>query len=133
MRRVAWGLLLAGAAIACGDGGGPQPGQLTVTLATQNQARAIVFRVTGPNVQAVTGLPTGSFVYQVVSVQAGPDTVRVAVFAPQGATLQPGVIAAFDVPDVGAAASYTATVEQVAGPGYALQTPFQFVLAIARP
>ncbi len=133
MRRVAWGLLLAGAAMACGDGGGPQPGQLTVTLTTQNQARAIVFRVTGPNVQVVGGLPTGSFPYQVASVLAGTDTVRVAVFAPQGTTLQPGVIAAFDVPDVGAAASYGVTVQEVAGPSYALQTPFQFVLAIARP
>ncbi len=133
MRRAAWGLLAAIAAVGCPDGNGPEPGQLVVSLSSQNQARAIVFRVTGPGAQAVGGLTTGSFPYQVVSAQAGVDTVRVAVFAPAGATLQPGVIAAFDVADVGAAGSYQATVLQVAGPGYTLQSPFQFVLAIARP
>lgn len=133
MKRTAWGLLAAIAVIGCPDGNSPEPGQLTISLTTQNQARAILFRVTGPGVQAVGGLTTGGFPYQVVSAQLATDTVSVAVFAPQGATLQPGVIAAFDVADVGAAGSYRATVQQVAGPGYSLQSPFLFVLAIARP
>ena len=119
---------LALALAACSDG--PQPGALVVQLAGVPGARAVKFRLVGP--QTGVTAPAGSPVL-VASAQLSGDTVMIAAFAPVGDTLNGAVLARLSVSDVRASARYTATVLEVAGPTYALQNPAQYTLTVVRP
>jgi hypothetical protein len=129
VRRL-WFAAAAGIAAACGKDAAPLPGELAVRHTAQQPARAMVLTITGPEV-ATPG--DAASAYQIAAVQLSPTSWRVLVVAPQGTTLQDGQVVRFSVPDVNAAGSYSATVVQVAGAGYALQNPSQYSLSIVRP
>ena len=129
MRRAVVGAVALSLFLAGCDGGGPQPGTLTVTFAGAQTARSAKFRVVGP----VTGvnLPNGSALTLVSEPLAG-DTTIFAVFAAVGDSLNGVVVATVAVPDVHAAGAYHAQVLQVASPIYSLLTASQYTLTVAR-
>ncbi len=118
MRMRRWVLVAVAALAAAGCGGDEpaRPGTLLVRLGGTTPARAVRFRLTGPGM-AVQEPGTGAVI---AAVPAGTDTLIVAAFAPVGATLNGGAVAAVSVPDTRAVSSYTVTVIEAAGPGYAL-------------
>ncbi len=128
-RRLVAALAAAAAFAGCGGDGGPSAGTLEVTLTGAAPARAVKFRLVGPT----TGIAEPGTGPVLAADTAGADTLVVAVIAPVGATLNGAVVARVSVPDVAAAASYTATVLEVAAPSYALQTASQYSLSVARP
>jgi hypothetical protein len=110
--RIARGAALAGvlALAACDGGGGGgtgvEPGVLTVRLDTPAaDDRAITLTVSGPG---ITG-PAAEGAY-LVHTRMVDGTLRAAVFG----TLADGALLRFNVPDVKAASSYTATIVDVA-------------------
>jgi hypothetical protein len=128
-RRVLAALTAALVAAACGGDSGPSAGTLEVTLSGAAPARAVKFRLVGPT----TGIAEPGTGPVLAADDAGKDTLVVAVIAPVGATLNGAAVARISVPDVGAAASYSATVLEVAAPSYALQSASQYSLSVARP
>jgi hypothetical protein len=85
----------------------PGAGSLTVTFATPNtDDGAILLELRGPNIQALAAANQGWH----FSSDASGTTVRGVV----AGNLTPGAVLTFRVPDVGAAASYTATLVDVA-------------------
>ena len=131
MRRLALGALAALLLASC-DGGGPQPGTLTVRLtgpASGATARSLKFRLVGSQ----TGVTApGSGAFALISDVLPGDTTVVAVFAAVGDSLNGAVVAHVAVPDVHAASSYVAQAVEVAGPFYSLLTAAQFQLTIAK-
>lgn len=103
-------LLLAAALLPACDAGAPakpQPGDLTVTLATPNTDGAMVVTLTGPGVaSAVQAAAPGAVVRSLT--QGGTTTV--AVFGTLGA----GPLLRVTVPDVRQAKQYTAVVREAA-------------------
>jgi hypothetical protein len=105
--------------ISCGgDGGGggtvtgPKavPGELTASLVTPNaDDRAVLLAITGPG--SISGISTTT--EYVVFAQTASGKATVAVFG----SLTNGVLVRFSVPDVGAVASYTATITDIVDPG----------------
>ena len=113
------GLALA-VALACGgDGGttgptGPTAGLLTLTLTTPNaDDGAILLSVTGPSMTQVAASDVSLYFR---SVQTGTTATAVLVGDIRG-----GSLLTFRVPDVDAAGSYSATIQQVADRGDALR------------
>jgi hypothetical protein len=116
--------LMAWGAAACGsddDDGptgptGPTAGTLTVTLDTPNaDDGAILFGVTGPDMtQIAASDPALYFRY----AQDGSEVTAVLV-----GDLADGALITFRVPDIDAAASYVATIDQVADQGNELRDP----------
>lgn len=100
-------LLLDGAACA-GDPGSPaQPGTLRVSLTTPNtDDGAIVFEVSGRAIDTITVMSAS---YRLFTYRIGSTAVRAVLAGPVAG----GTLAILKVPDVGAAASYTATVTEV--------------------
>ena len=128
-RRLVTALAAGLLAAACGGDGGPAAGTLEITLTGAAPARAVKFVLVG----ATTGIAEPGTGPVLAADTAGTDTLLVAVIAPVGATLNSAVVARISVPDVGAAASYTARVLEVAAPSYALQTASQYSLSVAKP
>lgn len=124
-RRLVLALATALAASACG-GDGPQAGTLLIQLSGAAPARAVKFRLVGPQM-AILEPGTGAVI---AAEPLGTDTMAVAAFAPVGATLNGAAVAAISVPDVGALSAYSATVLEVASPTYALQPAAQYTLTI---
>lgn len=101
---------------ACGDAGmstapeAPQPGVLTVTLATPfPDDRAVLITVSGPD-EATAVVDAGSG-YS-VHARAGGTTFRAAVFG----RISSGPLVRFTVPDVNRASAYRATIQEVVDP-----------------
>ena len=107
-------LLLAAALLpACGDAGAPakpQPGDLTVTLATPNADAAMVVSITGPGaVGAVQAASPGA----VARARTEGTTTTVAVIGAHDA-LGAGPLLRISVPDVRQAKEYAAVVREAA-------------------
>ena len=101
-------LLLDGA--ACGGDSTPpaQPGPLRMSLTTPNtDDGAILFEVSGP---AIDTLAPVNASYRLSTRRIGNTTVRAVLAGPVAG----GTLAILEVPDIGAASSYTATVIEVA-------------------
>ena len=98
-------LLVANCSSSSGNGSGPVPGFLTLTLSTPNaNDGAVLLKVQGGAIDSVVGgamVASGSYVIN-------PTFTRVVA----AGTIVDGIIARIHVPDVGLAASYSATVEQ---------------------
>lgn len=110
---------MAGTA-ACDDPVAPRqpvPGWILVTLATPADAEAgLVAEITGPALplpSAVAGDPADARVFARVS----GTTLRVGIFG----ELAGGVLFRFPVADTAGAASFTATLVEVAAPDYSLR------------
>jgi len=105
-------LLLAAVLLpACGGGDAgepatPQPGDLTVTLATPNTDGALLVFITGPGVAAVQPAAPGV----VVRSRTQGTATTVAVFGTLGA----GPLLRVSVPDVRQAKQYAAVVREAA-------------------
>lgn len=128
MRRWMMGLAVLAAA-ACSDS--PEPGQVVVQLNGLTGARALLVLVTGPQVTIPAGTTTEG-AYQIVANAVGTtDSVRIAVIAAAGQTIQPGVVARVQVPDV--KGSYTAKVEDAANSSYALLPLTGVTITVSRP
>jgi hypothetical protein len=112
MKRVAW-IVLLGTALACSDS--PTPGVLRVNLTTPNSGGdgAILLTVSGPGVLASAAPGAGLRLFN----QPLAATNHFAVTG----TLTSGTILTIEVPDVGKASAYTATIQQVATPTYQLR------------
>lgn len=125
-------MMAAGSALAlaaCGDGSGPSAGELAVQLTSATAPRALLLEVTGP--QTGVSVPAGSG-YQVSVAPRGADTARIAIVAPQGATIATGVVARVSVANTGLVSSYSVRVIQAAGANYALLPANGFVVAVTR-
>jgi hypothetical protein len=113
MNRICTWLIVAAVTVAC-DGtpdimrsGEPQPGRLSVSLLTPHtDDAAIVIEISGTG---IANLVAADPAYWLLADQVDETTVR-AIVAGELA----GTLVTFDVPDVGAAALYTASVIQVA-------------------
>lgn len=94
---------------ACGDGPTePVAGALAVTLTSPNADEgAVLFEITG---QGIGILAPADPSYRLFSLPIGAAMVRAVVVG----DLSSGALVHFSVPDVGAAASYRATVIEVA-------------------
>ena len=108
------------AAVACTDDSGlgtpPHSGTLTVRLITpHDDDGALTFELTGPTVESPVAADASLRLF-VRGVDA--STVRGAVIG----TLTDGAMLTLQVPDVGAAAGYTARVLEVADRENALRT-----------
>lgn len=122
--RIALLTMLSGALAACsgGDGGGgttgppplPQPGTLVLRLTSpQADDRAARIQVSGGAVSAVRAPSSDLTVY------GAPGASGALVIAI--GSLASGIVAQLDVPDVNRAASYRATLVEVADSRYALR------------
>jgi hypothetical protein len=105
----------------------PQPGVLTVTLATPfPDDRAMLITVSGPD-QAASVADAGSG--YTVHARAGGTTFRAAVFG----RLSSGPLVRFSVPDVNRASAYRATIQEVVDPSSSIRPSTSgYVLAITR-
>lgn len=134
-RRFAPLLAVLAAAVlsACGDAGmgvepdAPQPGVLTVTLATPfPDDRAMLITVSGPD-EATAVADAGSG--YTVHARAGGTTFRAAVFG----RLSSGPLVRFSVPDVNRASAYRATIQEVVDPSSSIRPSTSgYGLAITR-
>ncbi|MGH7537882.1 MAG: hypothetical protein ACREMF_04560 [Gemmatimonadales bacterium] len=111
MTRKLWILAAAALLLAgtdCGDSGSPaQPGTLRVSLTTPNtDDGAILFEVSGPAIDTMAPVNAS---YRLFTRRIGTTTVRAVLAGPVAS----GTVATLEVPDVGAAGSYTATVTEV--------------------
>ncbi|MFL5539723.1 MAG: hypothetical protein ACJ8J0_12060 [Longimicrobiaceae bacterium] len=106
-------LLLAAAllpACAADEPATPQPGDLTVTLATQNTDAAMIVAITGPGVVgAVQAVSPGA----VARARTQGTTTTVAVLGAHDA-LGAGPLLRISVPDVRQAKEYAAVVREAA-------------------
>lgn len=121
-------LALAGLGfVACGggDGGGngnnPTPGNLTVSLTTAPSAPgAVMFTVSGGTINSVTVSGT----YHKYETTLGTTSRRVLVTG----NIISGALVTIAVPDIGKAAQYSATINQIAARSTAV-TPYQQLAA----
>jgi len=116
--------MLAGA--ACGDGTGPKAGSLSLTLTGPVAARSAQFKVIGPQ----TGVTAGGANVRVFVTALGGDTTIVAAIATVGHSLSETNVASLAVPDVGAAATYSVILLQVAAANYTLQNAAAYSVAV---
>lgn len=115
MKRLRWGwLVIAGATLGCLDGG-PSSGVLQVKLSTPNAGSdgAILFTVSGPATLRAAAAAPGLRLF-------AEPLAAVNHFAVTG-PLPSGTVITIEVPDVGRASSYTATIQQVAAANYQLR------------
>ena len=112
-------------AAGCGKDGGPQSGELALTLEGATLPRAVILEVVGPQNGVV---PVGPPV-QTTHLAAAGDTTRLFIAAPAGATLS-GAVARLQVEDVRRTELYTARVIEAAGGNYALIAPSQITLTV---
>jgi len=122
MRRLAWTLILLGAALACERGS--SAGILKVNLTTPNSGadRAILFTVTGPGTLRGATPRAGLRLFN----QPLRMTNKIALTG----TLSTGTILAIEVPDVSRASEYTATIQQVATPAHQLRALTGYFLTV---
>jgi hypothetical protein len=122
MKRLAW-IAILGAALACSDN--PTPGVLKVNLTTPNSGGdgAILLTVNGPGMLVSAAPGTGLRLF----TQGLTMTSHVALTG----TLRTGTILTIEVPDIGKASAYTATIQQVATPTYQLRTLTGYSLKVA--
>jgi len=116
-------------AVGCsGDGPqGPRAGELSVWLQSpSNGDRAIMFDLTGP-AQAISASPQ-ALSAMVDTIAA--DSVRIAIFAPRGASIAPGEVARIRVENVCAVTRYHAGIVEVAGSDYSLKPPSGYGLSV---
>lgn len=119
-------LIVLGAIISCGGDGsgpsGPTPGNLTIQLNTAaTNVGAVKFLVRGGPVSGVTST------HSTFDGPASGGNHRVVVLG----DLTAGPVATISVPDTRQAASYSATVEEVATrQTYALQSAGGFTMSI---
>ena len=116
-------------AVGCsGDGPqGPRAGELSVWLQSpSNGDRAIMFDLTGP-AQAIS--PSPQTLSALVDTLAA-DSVRIAIFAPRGASIAPGEVARIRVENVCAVTRYHAGIVEVAGSDYSLKPPSGYGLSV---
>jgi len=100
-------LLLDGAACGGESSSPAQPGTLRVSLTTPNtDDGAILFEVSGPAIDTIVPVNAS---YRLFTRRIGSTTVRSVLAGP----VANGTVATLEVPDVGAAGSYTATVTEV--------------------
>lgn len=132
MRRAfTWILFLAGMVACGGDSTDPRlppapvPGTLTVTLESPNVDAAMIVELTGPD--AMTGLATVAGVTLYSRPQA--SAIRAALFG----SLRAGVVLTFSVPDVAAAAEYTAHVVEAADSTNALRSSVDAYRLVVTP
>mgnify|MGYP003575896336 CR=1 FL=1 len=119
------------AVAACTDDSGvgmpPHPGTLTARLITpHDDDGAFTFELTGPTVESPTAAD-GSLRLFVRRVDA--STVRGAVIG----TLTDGAVVTLHIPDVGAAADYSARVLEVADRGNALRSSLAGYALVLEP
>ena len=114
MSRVRWILVMAAAlavGAACADdptGGAPRAGTLIVRLATPHaDDGAMLFEVSGPSIESATAANAS---LRLFTRREGSSTVAGVVVG----ALASGAVVTLQVPDVGAAAGYTARVLEVA-------------------
>ncbi|MGH7658670.1 MAG: hypothetical protein ACREL6_10590 [Gemmatimonadales bacterium] len=119
-------LVVLGAIISCGGDGsgpsGPTPGNLTIQLNTSaTNVGAVKFLIRGGTVSGVTSS------YSTFDSPVPSGNHRVVVLG----DLTAGTVATISVPDTRQAASYSATVEEVATrQTYALQSSGGFTMTI---
>jgi hypothetical protein len=110
--------LMAG--VACSDDetpAGPTAGTLSVTLTTPNaDDGGILFRVIGPDIVSVTVTVPEYYTH----VGQNADTLTVVVVG----NVETGLLVGFDVTDVGAVASYSATITEMADRSNELRSDF---------
>ena len=108
-------------------GGGPQAGSLTLRLTTPHaDDGALTFQVSGP---AIDGAAAANASLRLFTRREGSATVVGAVVG----TLANGAVITLHVPDVGAAARYSATVLEVADRQDALRTALTgYALTVTR-
>jgi len=101
-----------------------QPGVLKVNLTTPNSGGdgAMLLTVNGPGVLMSAAPGAGLRVF----TQGFTTTSHVALTG----TLRTGTILTIEVPDVGKASAYTATIQQVATPAYQLRTLTGYSLTV---
>jgi len=123
MKRLAW-IAILGAALACLDNS-PNGGVLKVNLTTPNSGGdgAILLTVSGPDVLVSAAPGVGLRLF----TQPLATTNHVALTG----TLRSGTILTIEVPDLGKASAYTATIQQVATPSYGLRTLTGYSLKVA--
>ena len=128
--RTALLLLAAVVAGAC-QADGPQglrAGEFSVQLQSpSNSDRAIMFDLIGP-AQSIT---PSSQTARVMVDTLGPDSVRIAIVAPIGASIGSGEVARLSVPNICAAAAYRARIVDVAGSDYSLKPLSGYALSVA--
>jgi hypothetical protein len=109
-----------------GEPARPQPGELTLTLATPNTDGALLVAISGP---AAVGTVQSASAGNVVHARTQGTTTTVAVFGSVAA----GPLLRVSVPDVRQAARYTATVREAADAQNALRTSLAgYTLAVSR-
>lgn len=134
MRRLSWYPITAAAValavgMACGDDGGPMepvPGTLIVSLATPNSDDgAILFTISGGGISAPTAVASSDLFFFRATGTSSLAVVVAGNIASQ--------VLRFNVPDVGQASTYTASIIEVADRNNALRASLSgYVLSISR-
>ena len=115
--------------VRCGDGGGPDAGNLTVRLVSPNSGAdsAIIVTITGP--AALTAATPGAGL-RLFQQPLGNATTR---FALVGQLNTNATILTIGVPNTGVVSQYSGTVDVVALPNYQLRSSLSgYALAISR-
>jgi hypothetical protein len=133
MRRALALVVLAAASVAgCKGSEGPVAGELSVRLTTpRNTDRAVMFVVVGK--QSGVTAPSGSGYHIFSATSAAGDTTHVIVVAPLGQGVAAGEIARIAVNDTRQAASYAATLSDVASATLAVGALTGVSLAVVKP
>ncbi len=111
MNRRLWILAVAALLLdstGCGDSGSPtRPGTLRVSLTTpHSDDGAMLFEVNGPAIDTMAPVNAS---YRLFTRRIGTTAVRAVLAGPLAA----GTVVTLEVPDIGAAGSYTATLAEV--------------------
>jgi hypothetical protein len=108
LTRLLQAALVCAALVACGDDGGPgTPGTLVVSVITPNSGDAgMLLTVTGPGVDAVSVTSSSQVVYWRLTAA---NEARILVLG----NFSSGPLVKIDVPKVGDASKYSATVLDV--------------------
>ncbi|UCF19032.1 MAG: hypothetical protein JSU87_14035 [Gemmatimonadota bacterium] len=135
MKRRHWQLVAAAVmalaiTLACGDEDGPTaavPGTLVLTLTTPNaDDGAILFSISGGGIDIPTSVVASNLLFHRLTGTASMNAVVVGDIAA-------GALVSFEVPDVGAAPSYSATITEVADRNNALRTSLAgYSLSVSR-
>jgi hypothetical protein len=111
---------------------GPVAGELSVRLTTpRNTDRAVAFVLIGKQhgATAAAGSPYRLF----TATSAAGDTTRIVVMAPKGSGIGAGEVARISVDDVRRAASYIASLTDVAAADYSVGATTGLSLTVVKP